>query len=295
MVKNKKKSNRFIIVAIFTSFFFFGALFINNGFIFNFSNDNQFNIEEPLDTEIPLYDDHGNSPATELEANPIDFTGELVTEPVYDRSKIDWRPIEESLTDLQFNEEIDGGSISTASYDINTGVETTTPPQFSPSSESSSELLMVEPYAGLLSGSDDIEAVIGADGRTVVSNQAVFPWRTVVKLYISASDGSNWVGSGAIIDNFHILTAGHCAFLPDNGGWASSIEIIPAMDTSDTPSDPYGHAWATNMRSYTGWTVSESVQHDWAVLTLDRNIGIYTGWMGRTTAGSSSSIYTDTM
>ncbi|MHA2121504.1 MAG: carboxypeptidase regulatory-like domain-containing protein, partial [Promethearchaeota archaeon] len=43
------------------------------------------------------------------------------------------------------------------------------------------------------------------------------------------------------------------------------------------------------------WTVSESGQHDWAVLTLDRNGGIYTGWMGRTTAGSSSSIYTDTM
>jgi V8-like Glu-specific endopeptidase len=292
MLNNTKKSNRLTIVVIFTSFFLIGTFFVNNAFIFESTNDTQYDIDNPLDTEIPLYEEH---PTTEMEADPIDFRGELIREPVYDRSKIDWRPIEETLNNLQTNNDIDEGGISTASFDVNTRIETVTSPRFSPSSETSSKLSIVEPYAGLLPGLYDAESVIGGDGRTVVSNQAVFPWRTIVKLYISASDGSNWVGSGAIIDNFHVLTAGHTAFLPDNGGWASSIEVVPAMDTSDIPSDPYGHAWVTNMRSYTGWTVSESPQHDWAVLTLDRNVGIYTGWMGRTTAGSSSSIYTDTM
>jgi len=114
---------------------------------------------------------------------------------------------------------------------------------------------------------------------------------------MTAPWGGTYSGSGAVIDNFHILTAGHCAYLRDgpNEGWATSIEVVAAMDTSDTISDPYGSAWATNMRSYTGWTVSGSAQHDWAVLTLDRNIGSFTGWMGRMTAGSGSAIYDQLM
>jgi V8-like Glu-specific endopeptidase len=116
---------------------------------------------------------------------------------------------------------------------------------------------------------------------------------------MSSSWGWNYVGSGAIIDNYHVLTAGHCAYLRDGDvpaeGWATSIEVVPAMDTADSPSDPYGSAWVTNMRSYTGWTVSGSAQHDWAVLTLDRNVGMYTGWMGRITAGSGSAIYDQLM
>lgn len=44
-----------------------------------------------------------------------------------------------------------------------------------------------------------------------------------------------------------------------------------------------------------GWTVSEMVEHDWAVITLDRSIGQLTGWMGRQTEDSSNSIYTGTL
>ena len=231
----------------------------------------------------------------DTEVKPLDFTGEDVYEPDnYDRNAIEWRPIEESMKNIQFNAETAAGSIATAAYDAITGVETVIEPQNLPSPESMPELSSVEPYAGLLGKTETAESVIGGDGRTVYNNLG-FPGRTIVKLYISASDGSNWVGSGAIIDDFHILTAGHCAFLPDNGGWASNIEIVAGMDTFDNPSDPYGSAWMVGMRSYTGWTVSESSQHDWAVLTLDRNIGSHTGWMGRQWAGSSSSIYTGTM
>jgi len=289
MLINKKKSMKIIAVLIF------GLLFLSNitGVITTTtssesSDEIDGDIDALLDTEFPIYDD---TPIIDTGVEPIDFTGEDVIEPDnYDRNAIAWRPIEESLKNIQFNAEAAGASIATASYDTITGVETIIEPQFLPSPESMPELSVVEPYAGLLAGTNTAEAVIGGDGRVVYNNQ-VFPGRTIVKLYISASDGSNWVGSGAIVDNFHVLTAGHCAFLPDNGGWAASIEIVPGMDTSDNPSDPYGHAWTVGMRSYTGWTISESSQHDWALLTLDRNVGIYTGWMGRTMAGETSSMY----
>jgi len=225
--------------------------------------------------------------------NILDFYGEENPESTYDRNAFEWRPIEETLRNIDFKSESDSGSIATASYNTLTGIESITVPTFTPSPEIFPEVSTVEPYAGLLAGIS-AESVIGGDDRAIYNNQ-VFPGRTVVKLYIEAADGETFIGSGSMIDNFHVLTAGHCAFLPDNGGWAANIEILPGMDIADNPYDPYGHAWVTNMRSYTGWTVSESSQHDWAVLTLDRNIGMYTGWMGRTTAGSSSSIYTGTM
>ena len=292
MLNSKKNSIKIIAILIF------GVLFLSNIYgvtgttPFESSDEIDGDTEALIDTEIPIYDD---APFIDTGVESIDFTGEEVFEPdTYDRNAIEWRPIEESVKNVQFEAETAGGSIATASYDAITGVETIIEPENLPSPESMPELSMVEPYTGLLGDTATAEAVIGGDGRTVYDNTG-FPGRTIVKLYISASDGSNWVGSGALIDGFHVLTAGHCAFLPDNGGWASSIEIVPGMDTADNPSDPYGHAWMVGMRSYTGWTVSESSQHDWALLTLDRNVGSHTGWMGRITAGSTSSIYTGTM
>ena len=293
MYKMNKKSINFSVLLIFGLIIFsnvYGAININPS---GLSNKIEEEPEIVLDTEIPI--DEGETPYIDTGVEPIDFTGENVIEPSgYDREAIEWRPIEESLKNVQFNAEITGVSIATASYNAITGVESIIQPQFLPSTESMPDLETIEPYTGLLASNYAAESVWGSDDRAIVNN-AIYPWRTVVKIYVSAADGSNWVGSGAMIDDFHVLTAGHVAFLPDNGGWASQLEIVPGMDTSDNPSDPYGHAYATNMRSYTGWTVSESSQHDWAVITLDRNIGSYTGWMGRQWAGSSSSIYSSIM
>lgn len=135
------------------------------------------------------------------------------------------------------------------------------------------------------------ESVIGADDRTRITDTGSYPWRTVVNLSIKWTSTSTGEGrcSGALIDPFHVLTAGHCVF--DFGGtddWAYSIKVFPGRDDGDLP---YNYAWATYYRSYTGWTQNGNHQHDWAVITLDRNIGNFTGWMGRQTAASTSTIY----
>ena len=158
----------------------------------------------------------------------------------------------------------------------------------------------VEEYEGLLDinyGLTDQNVIKSSyvfppDDRQRVTSTSNFPWRTISKLYITAQNGSRYIGSGAIIDNFHVLTCGHCVFLHDAGGWAYEIKVVPGKNNDN---EPFGHAYVTYMRSYTGWTQSEMVEHDWAVLTLDRSIGNFTGWMGRETADSSSSIYTGTV
>ena len=118
--------------------------------------------------------------------------------------------------------------------------------------------------------------IFGDDDRIRITPTTSYPWRTIVKLYITF-DGSIYIGSGAIIDELHVLTAGHCVYSHFNGGWAESIKVVPGMDDGN---EPYGHAWATNMRTYKRWIDYQDHQHDFAVITLDSNIGQQTGWMG---------------
>ncbi len=157
-------------------------------------------------------------------------------------------------------------------------------------------LTSVPPYQGLLPpGILGPESVLGSDERVYVSSVTTYPWRTVVKLFITFPDSAQGGCSGSIIGcpdghGYHVLTAGHCVYSHSHGGWATSIKVVPGLDWSYMP---YNYAWMTYMRSYTGWTVSGMSEHDWAMITLDRNVGDYTGWMGRMTAGSGSSIYTD--
>lgn len=149
-------------------------------------------------------------------------------------------------------------------------------------------------YQGLLPGADDLEgrpqplSIIGVDGRVEITNTTVFPWRTVVQIVVNFPTGSGTC-TGEMIDAFNIFTAGHCVH---NGtSWANSLQVFPGRSGSYTP---YNHAWATYFRSYTNWTVNQDHQHDWAVVTLDRRVGNFTGWMGRITAPWWSGIYTGT-
>ncbi|MFX1286913.1 MAG: CARDB domain-containing protein [Promethearchaeota archaeon] len=208
----------------------------------------------------------------------------------------DWCPIEETLN--LSSSSAQNYSLTTIEYDMNRKVETLV--ENSEIKESSSQLV-VEPFEGILDVNytdqsthieqDKIKSsyVFPPDDRQKVSATSTYPWRTICKLFITAQDNTQFIGSGAILDEFHVLTCGHCAYLHDYGGWAKQIEIVPGMNGI---SDPYGSAYVTYMRSYSGWTQDELPEHDWAVLTLDRSIGLFTGWMGRQTLDPSSSIYT---
>lgn len=145
-----------------------------------------------------------------------------------------------------------------------------------------------EPFKGLLPSSPPSESVLGTDGRVQITNTTDYPWRTIARLQLTFPDGSGGGCSGSMVDNFHILTAGHCIHSVSRGGWAD-VKVYMAQNGSSTP---YYYANNSHIRSYTGWTVNQSPDHDWALITLDRNIGAHVGWMGRQTAASSNSIYT---
>src|SRR5262249_41081092 len=92
-------------------------------------------------------------------------------------------------------------------------------------------------------------------------------------------------GSGAIVDNFHVLTAGHCIYSAADGGFAKSIRVVPELNGSY---QPYGYANMVYERTYTSFmnydrghpgTTATNI-NDIGLLTLDRNIGRSTGWIG---------------
>ena len=130
------------------------------------------------------------------------------------------------------------------------------------------------------------ETVFGDDGRVRVTPTTSYPWRSICKLYITFGEDT-YLGSGAIIDKNHVLTAGHCVYKYPK--YADSIKVVPGMDDGR---EPYGHAYATKMRTYYEYRDKRAHEHDFAVITLDSDIGLQTGWMGLEAWPSESSVYT---
>jgi len=136
--------------------------------------------------------------------------------------------------------------------------------------------------------SDVSETIIGTDGRVRITPTTVSPFKAVCKLKVWWGL-AEYMGSGAVVYINHVLTAAHVVYSVERGGWADRIEVIPAQDNGF---GPYGIALATYARIYTAWANNEDEEHDFALLTLNMDIGLTTGAFGIQTADPSDPIYT---
>ncbi|MEE2888063.1 MAG: trypsin-like serine protease, partial [Planctomycetota bacterium] len=109
-----------------------------------------------------------------------------------------------------------------------------------------------------------------------------FPYRVNCRLrMVFPGSSSTWGGSGVLIDPYHVMTAGHCVYDHDLGGYASSITVIPAYDDDRSDPSPFGTAsWTGSKLIWTGWVTNKQGKHDIAVIRLDRPIGALTSWFG---------------
>jgi V8-like Glu-specific endopeptidase len=114
------------------------------------------------------------------------------------------------------------------------------------------------------------------DTRAAVGTPTDYPWRTIAQRTSTFPNGSR-IGSGALIDPYHILTVGHGVYRQALGGWATSLDITLALNGTNRP---FGVAHGVYVRTYTGWVNNEDPHADFALITLDRRVGNFTGWLG---------------
>jgi V8-like Glu-specific endopeptidase len=127
------------------------------------------------------------------------------------------------------------------------------------------------------------------EGRALLSLSGIapnagFPFTAIVELKATFPDHKTYVGTGAMIDSFHVLTAGHVIYSYADGGFATSVLATPELYGN---SQPFGTAWMTYERTFNAFMsynrthpgTTAPGDYDIGLITLNRNIGYSTGWM----------------
>ncbi|HET9257833.1 MAG TPA: serine protease [Pseudonocardiaceae bacterium] len=126
------------------------------------------------------------------------------------------------------------------------------------------------------------ETVHGPDDRTQVTNTAVYPWRAIASLFITAADNSTWIGTGWFVGPHTLLTAGHVVYIKNSGvpgrdGWVKSIQVMPGRNGTNLP---YGSVTSNSFRSVDGWINNGDENYDYGAIILGTDLGNTVGWFG---------------
>ena len=126
-----------------------------------------------------------------------------------------------------------------------------------------------------------LETVIGTDNRTRILDTQSSPWRMICA--IRARWGSRlMIGTGCLIGEDTVLTAGHVIYSPEFRQFAAHVEVIPGLTIERLRGEqrPYGEALAREQFAHDNWKSSFSPKFDVAVIKLDKPVGKSTGWFG---------------
>jgi V8-like Glu-specific endopeptidase len=73
------------------------------------------------------------------------------------------------------------------------------------------------------------------------------------------------------------MTAGHCIYIHNHGGWPKYVDVMAGRDAS---SKPYGTVRATSFCSVKGWVNDHDWNYDYGCIKLPTDLGKRTGWFG---------------
>lgn len=128
------------------------------------------------------------------------------------------------------------------------------------------------------------QLVADGDERAQVAATEAYPWRCICALTITAADGSRWLGTGWLAGPRAVVTAGHCLFMPNRGGWVRQVEVAPGRNGEQ---QPYGSCVAASFRSVRGWIYRQRPSHNYGAIILpaDRAFGNLLGTLGYLSPG----------
>ena len=133
------------------------------------------------------------------------------------------------------------------------------------------DLCMTDPVASTnLVNSNSVGTL--RDERIPVCRPEIFPSRTVGQILVRLKDGQLSQGTGSLLSDYTVLTAGHMVKSHDNR-WLD-IEWMRFIPARNHASEPYGRF---------DWAEMRAVCHgarDWALVSLRRPAGFSTGFLG---------------
>ena len=123
-----------------------------------------------------------------------------------------------------------------------------------------------------------IEAIVDRDDRVQITQTTLIPWRRLCALRIQFPSGSSFRGTGFLVGPRAVVTAGHCVYLRNQGGWARKVEVIPGCNGT---ARPFGQVESMAFRSVGGWVNSNKPESDYGCIVLPagafngRNLGSF--------------------
>lgn len=127
--------------------------------------------------------------------------------------------------------------------------------------------------------------VVGTDERQQITDASAYPERIVGWLWSQAQDDTWSTCTATLIGPYTAVTAAHCVFVHEKGGWIKQMVFIPGL--TDPESAPFGtYDWENinilkgYIDNYDGTNYGSVLQWDLAVITLQEDAGNQLGWLG---------------
>ena len=132
--------------------------------------------------------------------------------------------------------------------------------------------------------SDDSDRIIvGPDDRYEITNVNQYPYRTMTFLRVEYPDGYRAVGSGVMVGNRTVLTAGHMVNSSAHG-WAEEITVYPGGINSR-----YDQTVTSDVACPTQWASTHAAEYDYGIINLEETMSV--GYLNLTALSDSQLLW----